>query len=130
MEVPADEPVRVPDVERDAQERAAHTPVFAVVSRLQEVLGQAITAIVAGAPTVEDVGRWARGEQVPCAGAEKRLRVDYLVVVMLCCVETPATVRIWFYAMNAVLDDDAPAEVIARDPAAVLQAARYFTASG
>jgi hypothetical protein len=130
MEVPAGEPTTVPDIERDAHERAVRMPIAAIVFRLQEVLGQALTAVVAGAPDAKAVDRWARGERVPHARAEKRLRDAYQVVEMLCRVETPATVRVWLYAMNPALDDDSPAEAISRDTAAVLHAARYFAANG
>jgi hypothetical protein len=61
---------------------------------------------------------------------EQRLRDAYGVAQPLLEVEDPDTVRAWLLGMNPLLDDRAPAAVLAEDPDAVLRAARFFVANG
>src|SRR5439155_1294412 len=70
------------------------------------------------------VGQWARGTRAPHAPAERRLRDAFQVVLELVRVEEPATIRAWFLSMNPLLEDELPAWALARDPVAVLKAAR------
>lgn len=111
-----------------AHGQVVRQPVAAVAARLQDVLGQRLTAVVAAVKDAKAVGRWARGEQRPYPATEQRLRDALLVVELLLQAETPETVRAWFRGMNPQLGDESPARALAARPADVLQAARAFAA--
>jgi len=101
-----------------------------IATSLQEVLGQRLTAVVAGVNDAKAVGQWARGLRVPHPDAERRLRDAYQVVGLLLEYDAPETIRAWFGGMNPHLGDQAPALVVATEPEHVLQAAQAFIASG
>jgi len=109
---------------------AARASLPDVVREIESVLGQRLTAVIAGVSDGKAVGKWVRGERIPRAEAEQRLRDAYYVASLLLQVEAPSTVRAWFSGMNPELDDRAPALVLAEDPARVLHAARTFLAHG
>lgn len=109
---------------------AARASTSEVVRGIESVLGQRLTAVIAGVADAKAVGKWARGERAPRADAEQRLRDAYYVTSLLLQAEGPSTVRAWFGGMNPELDDRAPALMLAEDPARVLQAARTFLAHG
>ena len=117
-------------IERRAYAQATRTRTPEVVSSLQGLLGQRLTAVIAGVNNAKAVGQWARGERTPHPGAEQRLRAALQVAQLLLAAESPETVRSWFVGMNPDLDDQAPALAIADDPTRVLQAARTFLAHG
>jgi hypothetical protein len=98
----------------------------AVAEYLQGVLGQRLTAVIAGVSDAKAVGQWAKGGRTPHPEAERRLRDAYQVTQLLMQREAADTVRAWFRGMNPHLDDEAPAIVIATEPSRVLQAARAF----
>src|SRR5438067_12812238 len=106
--------------------RAMRASVTKIATRLQEVLGQRLTAVVAGVNDAKAVGRWARGLRSPHPDAERRLRDAYQVVGLLIEYDEPETIRAWFGGMNPHLGDQAPAQVIATNPEHVLQAAQAF----
>jgi hypothetical protein len=110
------------------QSRRASVPEMA--EHLQDLLGQKVTAAIAGLTDPRLVGRWARGEAAADAEVARRLRDAFRVARLLGQADTPDTVCAWFLGMNPMLDDQAPAELIARDPARVMQAARAFVVSG
>lgn len=101
-----------------------------VVLGLEGVLGQRMTAVIAGVADAKAVGKWARGERAPRSDAEQRLRDAYHIARLLLEYESPRTVRAWFVGMSPELDDRAPALVIGEEPGRVLQAARTFVAHG
>jgi hypothetical protein len=107
---------------------ATRSPLPDVARQLEDVLGQRMTAVIAGIADAKAVGKWARGERFPRPDAEQRLRDAYYVTTLLLQAESPATVRAWFMGMNPELDDRAPALVLGEDAARVLQAARTFLA--
>ncbi len=115
-------------VEQGVHARATRLPIAAVVGYLQGVLGQRLTAFIAGVQDAEAVGQWAGGDRIPHPAAEIRLRNAFQVVELLTQYEEADTVRVWFSGMNPYLGDIAPARVIGTDPAAVLNAARAFLA--
>jgi hypothetical protein len=110
--------------------QSARAPLSAIASYLQDVLGQRLTAVVAGVSDAKAVGKWARGGRVPHPRTALRLRHAYQVVQLLIEVESAGTIRAWFVGMNPELEDEAPAIVLGKDPARVLQAARTFLAHG
>jgi hypothetical protein len=117
-------------IEQAVHGQAARTPLAQVVTYLQDVLGQRLTAVVAGVADAKAVGKWAKGQRLPHPDAELRLRHAYQVAQLLIQAESAETVRAWFLGMNPDLDDEAPAVVLGKDPARVLQAARTFLAQG
>ncbi|MCC7104706.1 MAG: XRE family transcriptional regulator [Chloroflexi bacterium] len=116
--------------ERGARGRAARLATWQVVAFLQELLGQRLTAVIAGVSDAKAVSKWARQERAPHPEAEQRLRAAYQVAQLLLSTESSDTVRAWFIGMDPDLDDRAPALVIGEDSVRVLQAARNFLAHG
>lgn len=112
--------------EQVAHAMAARLATAAVAEYLQGVLGQRLTAVIAGVSDAKAVGRWAKAARFPHPEAERRLRDAYQVTQLLMQREAADTVRAWFRGMNPDLDDEAPALAIATQPAQVLQAARAF----
>ncbi len=101
-----------------------------LVRSLLDVLGQRLTAVVAGVSDAKAVGKWARGERTPHRDVEQRLRHTFQIVQLLLQHESAETVRAWFLGMNPHLDDQAPALALGDRPERVLQAARAFVAHG
>jgi hypothetical protein len=97
---------------------------------LQEMLGQKLTAVVVDIKDPKEVGRWARGVHAPRPETERHLRSAFQIAMLLAQVESPETVRAWFMGMNPQLDDRAPALMVVKEPASVMQAARAFLAGG
>ena len=93
-------------------------------------LGAPLTAALIGAGSVAGVRDLIAGRATIDSRTERRLRDAYGVTQTLLEVELPETVRAWLLGMNPLLDDRAPAAVLSEDPAAVIQAARYFVANG
>ena len=117
-------------VEQAVHGQAARTPISQVAVYLQDVLGQRLTAVVAGVSDAKAVGKWAKGQRSPQPDSELRLRHAYQIAQLLIQHESAETVRAWFLGMNPELDDEAPAVVLGEDPQRVLQAARTFLAQG
>src|SRR5881398_2614116 len=117
-------------VRQTAHTRAMRASVPEIATSLQEVLGQRLTAVVAGVNDAKAVGQWARGTRAPHPDAERRLRDAYQVVDLLLAHDRPETIRTWFGGMNPHLGDRAPALLIDTEPEHVLQAARAFVANG
>src|SRR5438128_3740208 len=115
-------------VRQTAHTRAIRASVPEIATRLQEVLGQRLTAVVAGVDDAKAVGQWARGLRAPHPEAERRLHEAYQVAGLLLEYEAPETVRAWFGGMNPHPDEQAPAQVIATDPEYVVRAAEVFIA--
>lgn len=86
--------------------------------------------MVAGVADAKAVGKWAKGQRLPHTDAELRLRHAFQIAQLLIQAESAKTVRAWFLGMNPDLDDEAPAVVLGKDPARVLQAPRTFLAQG
>lgn len=116
--------------ERSSHTAATRASLPSVVGELESVLGQRLTAVIAGVSDAKAIGKWARGGRSPRPDAERRLRDAYFVATLLLQAEAPSTVRAWFSGMNPELDDRAPALVLGEDAARVLQAARTFLAHG
>lgn len=121
------------DLTARAHERAVRTSVGEMATVLQELLGQKLTAVVAGIEDPKAVGRWARGERTPRGEAERRLREAFQVVTLISSAESAQTARAWLMGMNPLLEDRAPALVFGEDReggARVMRAARAFLAHG
>src|SRR6266849_210079 len=83
-------------VRQTAHTRAIRASVPEIATRLQEVLGQRLTAVVAGVNDAKAVGQWARGVRSPHPDAERRLRDTYQVVGLLLEYDAPETSRACF----------------------------------
>jgi hypothetical protein len=102
-----------------------------IARRLQEALGQRVTALAVGLRDPKAIGRWARGENRPTPDAEERLRLLDRIVTELSEVEAHATIRAWLVGMEPRLGDRSPAVVLCEgDGEAVLAAARSFIDEG
>jgi hypothetical protein len=117
-------------VGRDVHRTAVRASVAVIVSRLQDILGRDVVAIIVGKQP-RQVARWASGNASPTARDQQLLRDTFQVVELLSEVEGPEVTRMWFIGMNPQLDDQAPAEAIAagnvRD---AMAAARAFVNAG
>src|SRR4051794_12216673 len=118
----------IADAEQTAHARAVNATAAEIAGYLQRLVGQRITADMAGTRDPKGVGKWARGEQDPHGSALARLRSAYQVALLLETAYPPGTVRAWFVQMNPYLDDHAPASRIGTDPRGVYHAARAFVA--
>lgn len=120
----------VTTMEQLAHRQAMIASVSEMAAYLQRLLGQQVTAVIAGVKDARAVGQWARGERGPHPEAARRLRAAFQIAQLLSQVDGPGVVGAWFVGMNPLLDDEAPAVALAREPARVLDAARYFVYSG
>ena len=121
----------VQDLAKQAHRKAAETSTEDVAAYLQEVLGQKLTAHVAGIADAKSVGRWARAERAPRSTHEQKLRAAYQVFRLLLAEESPHTVRAWFIGLNPQLDDESPANAIREGRLQeVWVAAKAFLAGG
>jgi len=104
----------------------------AIVEQLQDVLGQALVAVLVH-KDVRTVSRWTSPTSAtsPTRHDDRLLRDALQVQALLLAVEKPDVVRAWFTGMNPQLDDVSPIEALsdgrARD---VMAAARAFVNAG
>ncbi|MGI8916095.1 MAG: XRE family transcriptional regulator [Chloroflexota bacterium] len=96
---------------------------------LRDLLGERLTAVIAGVTDAGALRAWTRGAAPPLE-AERRLRHAYEIAQLLLQHEEPESVRAWFMGSEPRLDDRSPALVLGEDPAAVARAARAFLANG
>src|SRR4051794_40962868 len=115
--------------EQDAHAQAVQADAATIADHLQHLLGQKITADLAGTRDPKAVGKWARHEQEPRPTALARLRTAYQIARLLESVYAPTAVRAWFVQMNPYLDHHAPASRLGADPRGVYHAARAFVCS-
>jgi hypothetical protein len=116
----------------EAHRRAMSASPAEIAAHMSDVLGQRVTAMVAGIDNSKTVGRWARG-QVPHPEHVQRLRDAYQIAILLEIGDSRQTAQSWFMGMNPILNDRAPALVLADDPSnaqRVMQAAKSFLAHG
>jgi hypothetical protein len=109
---------------------AIRSDTAAIAAAMQQLLGQQLTAVIAGVADARAVGDWARGNRKPHPKAEERLRNGYQIATLLAGVDPVDVVRAWFVGMNPELDDRPPALVLAEDPVRVMNAARVFVDHG
>ena len=97
---------------------------------LQEVLGQRLTAHLAGLSDAKAIGAYARGEREPRVEVEARLRLAHQVLQIVVEADSDHVARAWFIGQNPQLDNDSPAEAIREDRLKdVLSAANAFVRS-
>src|SRR4051794_16356339 len=98
-----------------AHREAVRASVAAIAERLQELLGQRLTAYAVGIKEPRAIGRYARAEQDPRPETEQRLRHLYEITQVLLARETPETVRAWMLGSHPLLEDQAPIELLHAD---------------
>jgi hypothetical protein len=77
-----------------------------VANRLQEVLGQRLTAYCVGLKDPKSIGRYSQDEEQPSEETSAKLvRLLSEVVEPVLRVESPETLRAWFMGMNPDLGD-------------------------
>lgn len=95
-----------------ARRDATRLPIASVAQKLQETLGQRLTAFAVGARDPKAIGKYASGRQKPRDETALRLRDLYVVVQILLARETAETVRAWMIGSNPLLEDRAPIELL------------------
>lgn len=102
---PAIAEVRIAEPDEAVHARLVRARVGEIAAALQGLLGQKLTAVIAGVADAQAVGDWARGTRRPHPKAEERPRHAYQVAELLAREESRETVRAWFIGMNPELDD-------------------------
>lgn len=87
-------------VGRDVHGQAVRAGAAVIVSRLQEILGRDVVAIITGKQS-RQVSRCATGDAAPSARDQQLLRDTYQVVELLAEVEGPEVTRMWFIGMKS-----------------------------
>jgi hypothetical protein len=121
------------EIVSEAHLRTVRASTAEMAAFLQDLVGQQLTAVMTDVADPKAVGKWARGERVPRGDASRRLRDAYHAAILLTLGESAQTARAWLMGMNPLLDDRAPAAVIAASPdgaVRAMQAARAFLAHG
>ncbi|MDQ0577859.1 XRE family transcriptional regulator [Streptomyces rishiriensis] len=117
--------------DKKAHEQAMKTAIDDIAQFLQEVLGQKLTAIVAGVTDRGTVGRWANRVSEPRPDSDARLREAYRIFHQLQAHDSADVVRAWFVGSNPHLDDESPAVALSKDRfKQVSAAARAFVDAG
>jgi len=94
-----------------AHHDALRLEISSIAEKLQDTLGQQITAFAVGLKDPRAIGKYARGEN-PKEATKKRLRELYVIVQVLLARETAETVRAWMIGAHPLLEDRAPAELL------------------
>jgi hypothetical protein len=120
------------DLLKRAHERTVRATAAEMAAFLQGLVGQKLTALMTGIDDPKAVGKWARGERVPRGETARRLREAFQVSTLLALGESEETARAWLMGMNPLLEDRAPAAVIAAFPDGgerAMRAAKAFLAT-
>jgi len=101
-----------------------------IAETLQDVLGQKLTAYLAGLTDTKAIGEYAKGTRAPRPDVEGRLRLAYQVFQIIVDADSDHVARAWFIGLNPQLNDDTPADAIRNDRLKdVVIAARAFVNS-
>lgn len=95
-----------------AHKEAMRLNIAAIADKLQDVLGQQLTAYAVGLKDPRTIGKYAREVQKPSARTATRLRHLYIITQVLLTRETAETVRAWMIGSHPLLQDQAPAELL------------------
>jgi len=89
--------------------------IASIAERLQDMLGQRLSAYAVGVKDPRTIGRYARREQDPREDTAQRLRNLFEITQVLLARETPETVRAWLLGAHPLLEDRAPIELLHLD---------------
>jgi hypothetical protein len=98
-----------------ARDEAMRASIESISQRLEETLGQQMTAYAVGVRDPRALGRYAHGERAPVLETEKRLRQLFEITQLLLARETPETLRAWMLGSHPSLDDRSPVELLHGD---------------
>lgn len=108
-----------------ARRDATRLPIVLIAQKLQETLGQRLTAYAVGVRDPKAIGKYASERQKPRDETALRLRDLYVLTQILLERETAETVRAWMVGANPLLEDRAPIELLHEEAAdTVRRAAR------
>lgn len=93
-----------------AHREAVRLPIATLAEKLQEMLGQRLTAYAVAIKDPKSIGKYARGDGKPREEPERRLRELFQICFVL--GEPADVVRAWMIGSNPLLDDQAPIEVL------------------
>lgn len=100
------------EAEGYGRDHALRLPIASVAQRLQETLGQRLTAYAVGCRDPKAIGEIARADQSPEHKTAARLRDLYAITQTLLARESAETVRAWMIGSNPLLEDRAPIELL------------------
>ncbi len=96
-----------------AYNEAMRLPIASLAEKLQDTLGQQITAYAVGLKDPRTIGKYARSEvKKPAEATTDRLRRLYVVTQILLTRETAETVRAWMIGANPLLEDRPPVQLL------------------
>jgi hypothetical protein len=95
-----------------AHREAMRASIASIAGRLQEMLGQRITAYAVGIKDPRAIGRYAREQSRPGPNTTKRLRELFEITQVLLARETAETVRAWLLGSHPLLEDRSPIELL------------------
>lgn len=108
-----------------------------LVQQVRDLLGGKLTAYIGGVKSTRSVSQWADGiANIRSSDARARLDLAYRAASLINERDSVRVVQAWFQGMNPMLDDRAPARVLAEsapdsaDAALFLAAARKIAALG
>lgn len=111
------------------EQRAIPPHTRQLMAQARNVLGDDLLMAVATGSWINVKSNVAK-DNITDPIAVKRLQHAMNIADLLLTVEAAATIRAWFAGKNPMLDDQAPAIMLASDPDAVRRAARDFLAHG
>lgn len=101
-----------------AYREATRLPLPEMAEKLQDILGQRITAYAVGLKDPRLIGKYARGQVTnPSDETLDRLRRLYQVTQILSTRETAETIRAWMIGANPLLENRAPLELLHEEEA-------------
>jgi hypothetical protein len=98
--------------------RAHHTTakrsIGEIAKSLQGMLGTGLLMYMLDIKDPKTITRWANGqvESIRSIEVERRLRAIDQTVEILLEVDSPTTIRGWFFGMDPTLNDESPVDVI------------------
>jgi hypothetical protein len=108
---------------------AMRLPIATLSERLQDTLGQQITAYAVGLKDPRAIGKYARGEvKKPAHATTSRLRNLYVITQILLTRETPETIRAWMIGANPLLEDRPPVLLLHEEDDQTVEGAAQITA--
>lgn len=98
-------------IREQAHRQSVVLGIDAVAAKLEQTLGQQLTAYAVGLKDPRAIGKYARGNPAS-SGPESRLRDLYVIVQVLLASETAETIRAWMIGAHPNLEDQAPVQLL------------------